>query len=146
MNHDTYDDDYIAGILKRARRIALVGASDNPGRPSYGVMQFLIANGHIVIPVNPTHAGQQILGQPVAASLADVDAPVHMIDVFRNSAAALDVTREAIAFKERLGIESIWMQIGVSNDTAAAEAEAAGISVVMNRCPKIEYAKLAHLL
>ena len=145
MNHDSYSDDYIAGILKGARRIALVGASDSPARPSYGVMQFLLARRHVVIPVNPTLAGQAILGQTVAGALAEVEAPVQMIDVFRNSAAALDVTREAIGLKDTLGIESIWMQIGVRNDIAAVEAEAAGIAVVMNRCPKIEYARLAHL-
>ena len=139
MAQNDIGDDPIAGILKRAKRIALVGASDNPSRPSYGVMAFLLGKGHDVVPVNPVHAGQNILGQTVVSSLADVDAPIQMVDIFRNSAAALEVVREAIAEKDRLGIEAVWMQIGVVNETAASEARAAGLQVVMDRCPKIEY-------
>ncbi len=146
MNHDSYDDAYIAGILREARRIALVGASDNPARASHGVMAFLLARGHQVLPVNPTLAGQVVLGQTVAGTLAEIAAPVQMIDVFRNSEAALGVTREAISLKAKLGIETIWMQLGVRNDAAAKEAEAAGLKVVMDRCPKIEYARLRMLL
>jgi uncharacterized protein len=143
MNHDSYGDDWIAGILRSARRIALVGASDNPERPSYGVMAFLLANGHEVLPVNPGLAGQKILGQVVAATLADVAGPVQMIDIFRNPGAVAGVTREAIGLKDKLGIQVIWMQLGMRNDEAAREAEAAGLKVVMNRCPKIEYARLS---
>ena len=95
------------------------------------------------IPVNPTLVGKEILGQPVYGSLAEVPGPVDIVDIFRNSAAALEVTREAIGLKDKLGIKVIWMQLGVRNDEAAAEAEAAGLQVVMNRCPKIEYGRLS---
>lgn len=135
-------DDLIPDILRRAKRIALVGASDNPSRASHGVMKFLLAKGHEVIPVNPQLAGKDILGQRVAASLADVEGPIEMVDIFRNSADALGVVREAIAEKDRLAIEAIWMQLGVVNPVAAAEARAAGLLVVMDRCPKIEYYRL----
>lgn len=143
MNHDRYDDDYIARILRRARTIALVGASANTVRPSYFVMKYMLAKGYGVVPVNPTLVGQEILGQLVYGTLADVPAPMQMVDIFRNADAALEVTREAIALKDRLGIEIVWMQLGVRNDEAAREAEAAGLEVVMNRCPKIEYGRLS---
>ncbi len=121
----------------------MVGASANTNRPSYFVMKYLLAKGFSVIPINPGLVGQQILGQSVIARLSDLAAPVHIIDIFRNSEAALDVTRDAIALKDKLGIHVIWMQLGVRNDAAAAEAEAQGIQVVMNRCPKIEYGRLS---
>jgi len=143
VTHDSYSDDVIAGILRRVRAIAMVGASANPSRPSMFVMKYLTAKGYRVIPVNPSLAGQEILGRPVYGRLADVPAPVDMVDIFRNSEAALEVTREAIALKEKLGIKVVWMQLGVRNDVAAAEAEAAGLQVVMNRCPKIEYGRLS---
>ncbi len=143
MNHDAYDDDYIAGILKSVRRIAIIGASANTVRPSYFVLKYMLAKGYTVIPANPGLAGQRLLGQEVVRGLADVTAPVDMVDIFRNSEAALDVVREAIALRNKLGIRVVWMQLGVRNDTAAAEAEAAGLKVVMNRCPKIEYARLS---
>lgn len=144
MNHDdAYDDAYLAGILARTKVIALVGASQNIVRPSYTVMGYLLARGYDVIPVNPGLAGQQIHGQRVYGCITDVPRPVDMVDVFRNSAAALEVTRTAIREKSRLGIATVWMQIGVINEVAAAEAEAAGLAVVMNHCPKIEYARLA---
>ena len=143
MNHDTYSDDYIAGILRSVRTIALIGASSNLVRPSYFVLKYMLAKGYQVHPVNPGLAGQEILGREVYGDLADVPAPVHMVDIFRNSEAALDVTRESIALKDKLGIKVIWMQLSVRNDQAAAEAEAAGLSVVMNRCPKIEYGRLS---
>lgn len=142
MNHDDYDNAYIAGILKQARTIAVVGASPNPFRPSYGVAQFLLSKGYTVHLVNPGQAGREILGQTVYATLADVPPPVDVVDVFRNSEAALEVTRAAIRLKDQLQIKAVWMQIGVRNDVAAAEAEAAGLKVVMDRCPKIEYAWL----
>jgi uncharacterized protein len=143
MNHDSYTDEYIAGILGRARTIAMVGASATSNRPSYFAMKYLLGKGYRVIPVNPGLAGQEILGQPVFAALADVPPPVDIVDIFRSSAAALEITREAIRLKEELGIKIVWMQLGVRNGEAAAEAEAAGLLVVMNRCPKIEYGRLS---
>lgn len=142
MNHDHYSDDYLRSILKSARTIAVVGASPNASRPSYGVMRFLIAKGHTVIPINPGHAGGDILGQKVYGALADVPGPVDMVDVFRNSDAVPAVVQEAIAEKSRLNLQSIWMQLGVRNDIAAAAAASAGLQVVMNRCPAIEYPRL----
>jgi predicted CoA-binding protein len=143
MNHARYDDTYIAAILREVRTIAMVGASAVGNRPSYFVLKYLLAKGYRVLPVNPTLAGQEILGQRVHASLAELPAPVDMVDIFRNSAAALEVTREAIAEKDRLGLRVIWMQLSVRNEEAAALAEAAGLKVVMNRCPKIEYGRLS---
>jgi len=143
MNHDRYDDAYIAAILNDIKVIAMVGASANSIRPSYFVMKYLLGKGFRVIPVNPGLVGQEILGQKVAASLAEIDEPVDMVDIFRNSEAALGIVREAIAHKNRLGLKIIWMQLTVRHDGAAAEAEAAGLKVVMNRCPKIEYGRLS---
>lgn len=143
MNHDRYDDAYIAAILNGVKTVAMVGASANINRPSYFVMKYLLGKGYSVIPVNPGLAGKEILGQTVAASLADIEQPVDMIDVFRNSEAALGIVRDAIALKDKLGLTVIWMQLSVRNDEAAAEAEAAGLKVVMNRCPKIEYGRLS---
>jgi uncharacterized protein len=143
MSHDSYTDEYIAGILGRARTIAMVGASGTSNRPSYFAMKYLLGKGYRVMPVNPGLAGQEILGQPVFAALADVPPPVDILDIFRSSAAALMVTREAIRLKDELGIKVVWMQLGVRNEQAAAEAEAAGLQVVMNRCPKIEYGRLS---
>jgi predicted CoA-binding protein len=143
MNHASYTDDYIADILRDAKTIAMVGASAGTNRPSYFAMKYLLGKGYSVIPVNPALAGQEIQGQRVYASLADVPGPVDIVDIFRNSAAALEVTREAIALKDKLGIKVIWMQLGVRNEAAAAAAEAAGLKVVMNRCPKIEYGRLS---
>jgi predicted CoA-binding protein len=142
MDHDHYANDYIKSVLTSARRIAVVGASANPARPSYGVMRFLIGKGHTVIPINPGHAGGDILGQPVYGSLADVPGPVDMVDIFRNSDAVPGAVQEAISEKARLGLQSVWMQLGVRNDDAADAAEAAGLLVVMNRCPAIEYPRL----
>jgi len=143
MNHDRYDDAYIAAILNGVKTVAMVGASANINRPSYFVMKYLLGKGYSVIPVNPALAGKEILGQTVAVSLADIEQPVDMIDVFRNSDAALGIVRDAIALKDKLGLTVIWMQLSVRNDEAAAEAEAAGLKVVMNRCPKIEYGRLS---
>jgi predicted CoA-binding protein len=143
VQHDSYSDDYIAGILGSCRVIAMVGASATPNRPSYFAMKYLIGKGYTVIPVNPALVGQEILKQKVLGSLAELEAPVDMIDIFRNSEAALAVTREAIGLKDKLGLKVVWMQLGVRNAVAAAEAEAAGLEVVMNRCPKIEYGRLS---
>lgn len=143
MSHDRYDDATIAAILGSVRTIAMVGASANTSRPSYFVLKYLIAKGYQVTPINPTLAGQEIGGKTVVAQLADLHGPVDMIDVFRNSEAALEVVREAIPLKDKLGLKVIWMQLGVRNDIAAAEAEAAGLQVIMNRCTKIEYGRLS---
>ena len=136
------DDATIAAILRSARTFAVVGASADPSRPSYGVMRYLKAKGYAVIPVNPTLAGRKVLGLTVRGDLSAVRRPVDVVDVFRNPAAALDAVRAAIREKDRLGIKTVWMQLGVINETAAAEARAAGLTVVMDRCPKIEYARL----
>ena len=143
MDHARYDDAYLRGILRTGRTIAMVGASPNWVRPSYFAMKYLQGKGYRVIPVNPVAAGQEILGETVYASLAEVPGPFQMVDIFRNSEAAGAIVDEAIALKEARGIETIWMQIGVVNEAAAARAEAAGLKVVMNRCPKIEYGRLS---
>ncbi|MEX2167190.1 MAG: CoA-binding protein [Methyloceanibacter sp.] len=139
MNHDSYSDAYITDILVTHRSIAMVGASANPSRPSYYAMKYLKSKGFRVIPVNPGQAGKEILGEKVYASLADIAEPVDIVDIFRNSEAALPITREAIG----LGAKVVWMQLGVRNDEAAKLAEQAGLKVVMNRCPKIEYGRLS---
>ncbi len=143
MDHDSYTDGYIAGILEEAKSFALVGASANTVRPSYFVLKYLLAKGYRVFPVNPGLAGGEILGQRVFASVAALEEPVDVVDVFRNSQAALGIVQEALAQKDRLGIKVIWMQLGVRNDEAARLAEEAGLRVVMNRCPKIEYGRLS---
>jgi predicted CoA-binding protein len=138
MNHDGYADAYIADILRSVKTIAVVGASPNQARPSYGVTRFLAAKGYDVVAINPGHAGGEIAGCPVYASLADVPRPIDMVDVFRNSDAAGAVVDEAIA----VGAKVVWMQLGVRDDAAAARAEAAGLKVVMNRCPHIEWPRV----
>jgi predicted CoA-binding protein len=143
VNHDRYCDADIAGILAEARTIAMVGASATANRPSAFAMKYLLGKGYDVIPVNPGLAGGEIQRRRVYAALADVPAPVDIVDIFRNPAAAHEVVRAAIALKDRLAIKVIWMQLGVRNDAAAAEAEAAGLKVVMNRCIKIEYGRLS---
>ena len=143
MDHDSYSDDYIAGILGEAKTFAFVGASANVSRPSYFAMKYLLGKGYTVIPINPGLAGKEILGQTVYASLADVPTPVDVVDIFRNSEAALSAARVAITLKDKLGLKVLWLQLGVRNDEAAAEAETAGLAVVMNRCPKIEYGRLS---
>jgi len=139
VNHDTYRDAYIKAILASARTFAFVGASPNESRPSYFAMKYLLTKGYRVIPVNPGHAGKMILGQRIYASLADIEEPVDVVDMFRTPDAALQVAREAIA----IGAKVLWMQLGVRNDEAAKLAEHAGLQVVMNRCPKIEYGRLS---
>jgi uncharacterized protein len=141
MNHDSYTPDYIRNILQSVKTIALVGASANIVRPSYFVMKYLQDKGYRVIPVNPGLAGQELLGETVYASLADIPVTIDMVDVFRNSEAALAVTDEALALPALPSV--IWMQLSVRNDEAAAKAEATGLKVVMNRCPKMEYGKLS---
>lgn len=138
MNHDFYTDDTLRGILGRVRTIAMVGASPHWNRPSFFAMKYLQGKGFRVIPVNPRAVGETILGETVYADLKDIPDPVDMVDIFRNSEAAGPITDEAIA----IGAKVVWMQIGVRNAEAAARAEAAGLQVVMNRCPKIEYSRL----
>jgi predicted CoA-binding protein len=141
MNHDSYAPDYIRGILQSVKTIALVGASSNEVRPSYFVMKYLLDKGYDVIPVNPGLAGQTLLGQTVYAALKDIPKPVDMVDIFRNSEAAGPITDEALSLSPRPKV--IWMQLSVRNDDAASRAEAEGVQVVMDRCPKMEYGKLS---
>jgi uncharacterized protein len=141
MNHDSYSDSYIRGILNTVKTIAMVGASEKENRPSYFAFKYLLERGYTMIPVNPGHAGEKMLGQTIYARLADIPVPVDMVDIFRASEYALPVVQEALTLNPRPQV--IWMQLGVRNDEAAALAEANGIKVVMNRCPKIEYGRLS---
>jgi hypothetical protein len=141
MNHDAYDNAYIAEILNTVRTIAIVGASANDVRPSYFVAKYLIDKGFSVFPVNPGHAGRELLGRMTYARLSDIPEPIDMVDIFRASSAVPAVVEEALALAPLPKV--IWMQLGVRNDEAAARAEAADVKVVMNRCPKIEYGRLS---
>jgi predicted CoA-binding protein len=141
MNHDTYPDAYIRSIMQGVKTIAIVGASNNPARPSYIVTKYLAERGYDVVAVNPGLAGGEIVGRPVFAQLADVPGPIDMVEIFRNSAAAGPIVDEALALAPKPRV--IWMQLSVRDDAAAARAEAAGLQVVMNRCPKIEYGRLS---
>jgi predicted CoA-binding protein len=138
MNHDTYPDAYLRDILTSARTIAVVGASPRPNRPSHGVMRFLQRHGYRAIPVNPLAASGEILGERVYASLAEIEQPIDMVDIFRRSELAGAVVDEAIT----IGAKMVWMQLGVRDDAAAARAEAKGLKIVMNRCPAIEIPRL----
>jgi uncharacterized protein len=141
MNHDSYSDSYIRGILNTVKTIAMVGASEKENRPSYFAFKYLLERGYTMIPVNPGHAGEQMLGQPIYARLTDIPVPIDMVDIFRASQYALPIVQEALTLTPRPQV--IWMQLGVRNDEAAALAEANGMKVVMNRCPKIEYGRLS---
>lgn len=136
MNHDRYWENYTTDILAEVKTIALVGASANVARPSFGVMKFLLARGYDVLPVNPGLAGKELLGHHVYASLSEIPRPIDMIDVFRNSNAVEALVEEALKLSPLPKV--IWMQLGVRNDDAALRAETAGIKIVMNRCPAIE--------
>ena len=138
MDHENYPDSLLRQILKDTKTIAMVGASDNWVRPSFFAMKYLQSKGYRVIPVNPKAVGKDILGEKVYASLKDVPEKIDMVDIFRNSDAAGVITDEAIG----IGAPIVWMQLGVRNDEAAARAEAAGLTVIMDRCPKIEYGRL----
>jgi predicted CoA-binding protein len=139
MSHDAYPDAYIRDILRNVRTIAMVGASSNWNRPSYFAMKYLQQKGYRVIPVNPREAGKEILGEKAYATLSDIPDKVDMVDCFRASEAIPPIADEAI----KIGAKVLWMQLGVRNDEAAAKAEKAGLKVVMNRCPKIEYGRLS---
>ena len=141
MNHDAYPDNYIRGILNTVKTIAMVGASEKQNRPSYFAFKYLLERGYHMIPVNPAHAGKTLLGQKIYTRLADIPGPVDMVDVFRGSQYAPSIVEEALSLKPRPRV--IWMQLGVRSDEAAALAEANGLKVVMNRCPKIEYGRLS---
>src|SRR5690242_6206318 len=141
MNHDTYPDAYIRGILNTVKTIAMVGLSPKDNRPSYFAFKYLLERGYRMIPVNPGQAGHEILGQKVYAKLADIPEPIDMVDIFRGSQYAVGIVEEALALQPRPQV--IWMQLSVRNDEAAKMAEAAGLKVVMNRCPKIEYGRLS---
>jgi uncharacterized protein len=141
MDHDNYPPDYLRNILNSVRTVALVGASNNPVRPSFFVLKYLIDKGYELYPVNPGLAGKEILGRPVFADLKSVPVAIDLVDIFRNSEAALAITREALVLDPLPKV--IWMQLSVRNDEAARLAEARGVAVVMNRCPKMEYGKLS---
>jgi predicted CoA-binding protein len=141
MNHDSYDDAYIRGILNTVKTIAMVGVSSKESRPSYFAFKYLLERGYRMIPVNPGLAGGDLLGQKVYAALADIPEPIDMVDIFRASPHAPGIVEEALKLTPHPRV--IWMQLGVRNEAAAALAEANGLKVVMNRCPKIEYGRLS---
>jgi predicted CoA-binding protein len=141
MTRDAYPDDLIRNVLKSVKTIAMVGASSNPSRPSFFVLKYLMGRGYRVLAVNPGLAGGVIEGAPVFSSLADIPEPVDMVDIFRNSEAAGGIVDEALRMTPLPKV--IWMQLTVRNDAAAARAEALGLTVIMNRCPKIEYGRLS---
>lgn len=136
--HDSYTDAHLKEVLTRVRSIAVVGASDDPVKASYIVVKYLRDKGYRVLPVNPKLAGGTLLGLPVYGSLAELPEAPDMVDIFRNNAAAGGIADEAVA----IGAKVVWMQLGVRNDEAAARAEAAGLTVIMNRCPKMEIQRL----
>ncbi len=137
---EEYSDQHLRDLLKRARRIAVIGVSMNPVRPSYYVARYLTLKGYTVIPVNPGHSGKMLFGQTVCADLAEIDAPVDMIDIFRRPEHVPPIVDQALGLFADL--QTIWMQIGVSHAEAAEKARARGVDVVMGRCPKIEYQRL----
>jgi hypothetical protein len=141
MNHDAYDDSYIRGILNTVKTIAMVGASAKDNRPSYFAFKYLLERGYNMIPINPGLGGKELLGRRIYERLADVPEPIDMVDIFRAAKYAVPVVQEALALNPRPRV--IWMQLSVRNDEAAALAEANGMKVVMNRCPKIEYGRLS---
>lgn len=141
MQHDAYSDSYIRGILNTVKTIAMVGASEKENRPSYFAFKYLLERGYTMIPVNPALAGEGMLGQRIYAKLSDIPVPVDMVDIFRGPQFAPGIVQEALGLTPRPQV--IWMQLTVRNDEAAALAEANGLKVVMNRCPKIEYGRLS---
>ena len=142
MSDLSYDDAHMRRILSEVRTIAMVGASPNWVRPSNFAMKYLQGKGYKVIPLNPGQAGKEILGEPCYASVAEIPGTVDMIDIFRNSEAAGAVVDDVLPIASEKKIRVIWMQLGIRNDNAAARAKAAGLTVIMDRCPKIEYGRL----
>jgi uncharacterized protein len=141
MNHDAYSDDYIRSILSSVKSIAMVGASPVDVRPSYFAFKYLVQRGYDMIPVNPGHVGKTLLGRPFVASLGEIGRPIDMVEIFRSSAHLMPVVDEALKLSPLPKV--IWMQLGGRDDAAAEKAESAGVKVVMNRCPKIEYGRLS---
>jgi predicted CoA-binding protein len=141
MDHDSYPDSYIRGILNTVKTIAMVGISPKDVRPSYFAFKYLLERGYRMIPVNPGQAGGEILGQKVYAKLAEIPEPIDMVDVFRAPQYVPAIVEEALTLKPKPQV--IWMQLGIRNDEAAKSAEAGGLKVVMDRCPKIEYGRLS---
>jgi predicted CoA-binding protein len=141
MDHDNYPDSYIRGILNTVKSIAMVGLSPKDNRPSYFAFKYLLERGYNMIAVNPGQAGREILRRKVYARLSDIPEPIDMVDIFRAPQYATAIVEEALTLKPRPQV--IWMQLGVRNDAAARLAESAGLKVVMNRCPKIEYGRLS---
>jgi len=141
MDHDAYDNAYISDILNGVRTVAVVGASANDVRPSFFVTKYLLDKGFAVHPINPGHAGKTLLGRTIYGRLADVPEPIDMVDIFRAADAVPGIVAEALALDPLPKV--IWMQLTIRNDAAARQAEAAGLKVVMNRCPKIEYGRLS---
>jgi predicted CoA-binding protein len=141
VNHDAYSDDYIRGILNSVKVIAMVGASPSEVRPSYFAFKYLVQRGYDMIPINPGHVGKSLMGRPFVASLAAIGRPIDMVDIFRSSQHIMPVVDEALQLAPLPKV--IWMQLGARDDAAAAKAEAAGLEVVMNRCPKIDYGRLS---
>jgi predicted CoA-binding protein len=141
MNHDAYPDSYIRGILNTVKTIAMVGFSPKENRPSYFAFKYLIERGYRVIPINPGHAGRDVLGQKVYACLSEVPEPIDMVDIFRGSEHVPPIVEEALTLTPKPSV--IWMQLTVRNEQAAKRAEDAGLKVVMDRCPKIEYGRLS---
>src|SRR5262249_10879692 len=136
-----YSDAYIRGILNTVKSIAMVGFSPKESRPSYFAFKYLHERGYTMIPINPGHAGKEVLGRKIYARLADVPEPIDMVDIFRAPQFAVGIVQEALELKPQPQV--IWMQLGVRSNEAAARAEAAGLKVVMNRCPKIEFGRLS---
>jgi len=141
MNHDAYPDAYIRSILADVKTVALVGVTDSAVRASNIVARYLLGKGYRVYLINPKLVGGQLFGHPVFSRLADVPEPIDMVDIFRRPDAISGVVDEALALEPKPKV--IWLQLGLRDDAAAARAEAAGVRVVMNRCPKIEYGRLA---
>jgi predicted CoA-binding protein len=141
MNHDSYSDDYIRAILNGVKTIAMVGASPLEVRPSYFAFKYLLQRGYDMIPVNPGQVGKSLLGRPFVGSVSEIGRPVDMVEIFRSSKHIMPVVDEALKLNPLPKV--IWMQLGARDDEAAAKAEAAGMKVVMNRCPKIEYGRLS---
>ena len=140
LSHLSYSDGYLTTILKEVRTIALIGASPKAERPSNQVLTYMLGKGYEVIPVNPGLVGQKIAGQTVYGALSEIDRPIDMVDIFRNSEAVLAIVEEALNLPQKPKV--IWMQLGVEHEEASERAEANSIKVIMNRCPKIEYGRL----